>query len=398
MRLRRIAIGLAAFVVVFGVLAVVLRWWVKRRMGPPPPAPIVVVLPEVPEDNGYDVFVSAAELYVDTGVDTSTQPGAPVTAEQREALKQNEAALAELRRGLEKQCVAPPRSPISSRPHLSTFREFARLLVLESRIATEEARATDAVLPLLDGLRFGGKLEVGANVVDRFIAQAIQTITLRELRRLAGSQQLAQPELVRILQVLSDIQAKAPSIEQTIAIECRSAAAAAPTAMPGGRGGIFFRPEKIAAALREERDAGLRLSRKRYSEVKDATISRPRSIVPSPSRALAAILSPVYENVIRKDFQMRSRRRGTQVLIAVELYRLRNGSLPRSLADLESLDLPAVTLSITDPLTEKPYIYRIQDGDYFLYSVGPDLTDHGGAERIYGTEKPLDVVFHAPSR
>jgi len=397
MRLRRIAIGLAAFVVVFGVLAVVLRWWVKQRVGPPP-LPIVVVLPEVPADNGYDVFVSAAELYVDTGVDTSTQPGAPVTAEQRDALAENEPALAELRRGLEKQCVVPPRSPISSPPHLSTFREFARLLVLESRIATEEARATDAVLPLLDGLRFGGKLEVGANVVDRFIAQAIQTITLRELRRLAGSQQLAQPELVPILQVLSDIQAKAPSIEQTIAIECRSAAAAAPTAMPGGRGRMFFRPEKIAAALREERDAGLRLSRKSYTEVKDATISRPRSIVPSPSRALAAILSPVYEKVIRKDFQMRSRRRGTQVLIAVELYRLRNGSLPRSLADLESLDIPGVKLSIIDPLTEKPYIYRVQNGDYFLYSIGMDLKDDGGRKDSINADKPGDLLFHTPSK
>jgi len=86
------------------------------------------------------------------------------------------------------------------------------------------------------------------------------------------------------------------------------------------------------------------------------------------------------------------------VLFAVELYHLRHGKLPQSLRDLESLDLPAVTLSIMDPLTEKPYIYRIQDGDYFLYSVGTDLTDHGGAEPIYGTQKPWDVVFHAPSK
>ncbi len=405
MRLRRIAIGLAAFVVVFGVLAVVLRWWVKRRMGPPPP-PIVVVLPEVPADNGYDLFVSAVAIYVDTGVDLSTEPGVPITAEQRDALRQNEEVLAELRRGLEKECVVPLGSvPVSAPPgqggiaRWQAFRELTRLLVVESRLASDDGRYAAAVPPLLDGLRFGAKLEVGADIGGWHIARAIQAIPLRELRRLGECQHLGEAELAWALQILAEVEANTPPIAEILEAECRTMAASVGSQAWGRSGRVVgLDAETVAAAVRVERDEAVRLSQKPYAEVRAAIESAPRRWTLSPSKALARMIGPGFRKTVAVDFRRHSERHGTQVLFAVELYHLRHGKLPQSLRDLESLDIPGVKLSIIDPLTEKPYIYRIQDGDYFLYSVGPDLTDHGGAERIYGTQKPWDVVFHAPSR
>ncbi len=404
MRLRRIAIGLAAFVLVLGVLAVVLRWWVKRWIGPAPP-PIVVVLPEVPEDNGYDDFLNAVKLSVKTWVDVPRR-GAPVTAEQREALKQNEAALAELRRGLEKECVAPRYRAGRSLPavgELSALREFARLLSIESRIAEQEGRRGDVLPPLADGLRFGVKLERGSGIVHRLSAYAIEGMMLYPMQLLAESGALAEADLVSIIRLLAEVEANAAPIEQTIEVEYRGDLAALPQLAASGslapRGpGRFLRPNprKTAAILRENRDAAVRLARRPYSEVKTATAAPEQEFFMSPSRGTAVYMSAVWDSVVARAFEMRSKRRGTQVLAAIELYRLRHGKVPQSLRDLDGLEVPGAELWITDPLTQKPYIYHVQDGDYLLYSVGNDLVDDGGVPWNWKM-KLGDVVFHKPT-
>ncbi len=398
MRLRRIAIGLAAFVLVLGVLAVLLRWWVKQRVGPPP-LPIVVVLPAVPEDNAYDVFLNAVKLSVKTWVDVP-RGGAPVTAEQREALKQNEAALAELRRGLEKECVAPPLPAVGE---LSPLREFARLLSIESRIAEQEGRRGDVLPPLADGLRFGVKLERGSGIVHRLTAYGIEHMMLYPMQLLAESGALAEADLVSIIRLLAEVEANAAPIEQTIEVEYRGDLAALPqlaasgSLAPGGPG-RFLRPNprKTAAILRENRDAAVRLARRPYSEVKTATAAPEQEFFMSPSRGTAVCMSAVWDSVVARAFEMRSKRRGTQVLAAIELYRLRQGKVPQSLRDLDGLEVPGAELWITDPLTQKPYIYHVQDGDYLLYSVGRDLVDDGGVPWNWKMELG-DVVFHKPT-
>ncbi len=82
MTLRRLTIALSAFLLLAAILAGVWAWWARRQMGPRL-APIVITLPDVPDDNGYDVLLSATKLYVDTGVDLSTTPGVPITDGQR---------------------------------------------------------------------------------------------------------------------------------------------------------------------------------------------------------------------------------------------------------------------------------------------------------------------------
>ncbi len=151
--------------------------------------------------------------------------------------------------------------------------------------------------------------------------------------------------------------------------------------------------------MREQRDPLIRLSQKSFPEVQAAAAAPPkRPPLFSPRKAMAEIMDPVWARTIAGDFERRSKRRGTQLLFAVELYRVRHGELPPSLTDLETLQVPGVDLAITDPLTDEPYIYRVQDGDYFLYSFGPDLTDNDGTERVFGTQRPYDLVFHTPSQ
>ena len=52
-------------------------------------------------------------------------------------------------------------------------------------------------------------------------------------------------------------------------------------------------------------------------------------------------------------------------------HRERQGSYPRALAEIGGE-------SILDPLTGKPFVYRLEGDRFFLYSIGPDGIDGGG--------------------
>ncbi len=234
MTLRRLTIAMAAFLLLAAILAGVWAWWARRQVGPRL-APIVVTLPEVPDDNGYDDLLSATELYVDTGVELSVTHGVPIPAAQGKALEANAEALAEMRRGLAKDCVVPirPMTTTGASLPLGAFRQFARLLLIESLLHSDDGRFGDALLPLADGLRFGAKLQIGAPLLDRLTGQAIQMTMMAQYRRLAESGQLTDADLVSVLQLLAEIEAMAPPMGQTLEVECRMVAASGGV-MPSG--------------------------------------------------------------------------------------------------------------------------------------------------------------------
>ena len=61
--------------------------------------------------------------------------------------------------------------------------------------------------------------------------------------------------------------------------------------------------------------------------------------------------------------------------LAVRLYRDEQGHVPADLQDLVPRYLPSIPL---DPFSGEAMIYRIQDRDFLVYSLGRDRTDNGG--------------------
>jgi len=61
------------------------------------------------------------------------------------------------------------------------------------------------------------------------------------------------------------------------------------------------------------------------------------------------------------------------VALEVEIYRIRHGSWPAKLADIEA-DLPA------DPFTGQPMVFKRTDDGVVIYSVGDNLADDGGKD------------------
>ena len=76
---------------------------------------------------------------------------------------------------------------------------------------------------------------------------------------------------------------------------------------------------------------------------------------------------PVPEDVARI--------RAAGVAVAIKRYALVSGILPHRLDTMAPDPLPAVP---ADPYDGRPLRYRRTDGEYVVYSVGPDGRDDGG--------------------
>ena len=90
---------------------------------------------------------------------------------------------------------------------------------------------------------------------------------------------------------------------------------------------------------------------------------------------MTRLIMPVIDNIAKTRDETRANLSGTQVLLALHLYRDRFGAYP------DSLDVLRTRLGITlppDPFTGKDMIYHRQGQGFLFYSVGVDRKDDGG--------------------
>jgi hypothetical protein len=68
-------------------------------------------------------------------------------------------------------------------------------------------------------------------------------------------------------------------------------------------------------------------------------------------------------------------RRGVRILIALRHYKDQHGHWPPSLADIKDITAPD---NLVDPRNDGPFVYRLTDGSFELYSKGPNKIDERG--------------------
>jgi len=73
--------------------------------------------------------------------------------------------------------------------------------------------------------------------------------------------------------------------------------------------------------------------------------------------------------------EAQARYHGTMMCIALERYQRAQGRYPESLDALVPDLMPEIP---ADPLCGKPFVYRVEEDGYLLYSLGSDGIDHGG--------------------
>jgi hypothetical protein len=112
--------------------------------------------------------------------------------------------------------------------------------------------------------------------------------------------------------------------------------------------------------------------------------------------AATRLLWPALARSLQINIRCLAHVRVTQAGLAVERYRLAEGRLPQSLANLVPAYLEAVPV---DPFNGQEMGYRVRKTGFVVYSVGEDLSNDGGAERDTrrrdpsGKPLPWDVTF-----
>jgi hypothetical protein len=123
----------------------------------------------------------------------------------------------------------------------------------------------------------------------------------------------------------------------------------------------------------------------------DALEARLTSI--SNIHVLLHILMPSLSRIATIEIREIAGLRAARTGLAVERYRLANGKLPDSLAEL----VPAYLESVPkDPFDDNELRYKKLENGFVVYSIGDDLSDDGGKERERSSTKEAsnwDVTF-----
>ena len=411
MRSRLVPVAIVTLILVWLTLGGMAVWEMTRPRPAPTPA-IEIELPAVPEDNAYDDFVKAAMSLTRQPEFDPTEDG-PVPAEELETLEMAAPALAEVRKALGRACVAPLRTSLAQpSPQLSRFRWIAYLFVMESRDARLSGRAGECLDPLYDALRFAQAVGIGGDVIHGLTSSAMQSISLRELRHAVRSRTLTAKQLEAVIGFLQEFTAIEPPVEQAIEAEYQSCKAEVLAFDRQLRSGgrrlpplMGYNANALIRRLEHDRYEALSLAELRYAELYRAEPQRTKKgfRIPSLTAVMGDTMSATFvvgcRDVVRSAKRISSAHRGTQLLVAIELYRLRHGHPPTSLDDLRSMKIEgAQKIPMVDPLSDEPFIYRRTGDDYWLYSVGHNLSDDGGQPRQRGrSDGPDDVVFHKPA-
>lgn len=109
---------------------------------------------------------------------------------------------------------------------------------------------------------------------------------------------------------------------------------------------------------------------------------------------MAGLLLPAMAKSVTRDVDHRARGRIVRSVLAIEHYRLgHGGKLPDG---LNSFTPGLLAVSTRDPFDGQSLRYKTRPNGYIVYSIGPDATDDGGAEKSPArkrTAEPEDITF-----
>ncbi len=194
-----IALALLAFVVAASVL-----WLLRQSPGA-----------ALPQPNGYDDFVKASQILVVSVGDWDRLK----TAELKELVATNAAALGLVRQGLTKQCRVPPyRLVAGGTSHMKEL-SLAQAFMAESRLALETGQTNHAALSCLDCIRLGQECSRSSPLIDSLVGIAVQNLGVWGLEPLVQGTDAATAK--KVASGLEECIAKMETVEEVLRNERR---------------------------------------------------------------------------------------------------------------------------------------------------------------------------------
>jgi len=172
--------SLVVFFILAFPFAVFFAFLLSDLAGPLPP------IRPLPNPNGYDIFLHAAQLLTVSSIDyTATNQ-----EQLREAVGKNAPALALARAGLSNECQVPIQfSQASMENHLQNLAALKRLaqsFMVEGQLAKIENHPGDAAKSYLDTVHLGIESARGGCMIDELVGVAIEQYGMDGLRKIAG--------------------------------------------------------------------------------------------------------------------------------------------------------------------------------------------------------------------
>jgi hypothetical protein len=291
-------------------------------------------------------------------------------------------------------------------PQLAEFKSVAQALAARGGLAIEEGRPSDAVRDILTILNLGHGLDEQPLLLIQLVRIAIQDIAFKATEQLINRVEVPDTDLATLQKAF--IRAAAVQrLDRCLAAELAfgldfygSPAKLAGLGLTGNasaRSGVMNAGISIYSALgliKMERATHIRFMSEFIEISRLPSWDRPKPMAQwdaavqqlrarrRPGTFIVLMLLPALVNAAEKESVHRAQMQCAATAIALERYRLAHGgNRPDTLQALVPNWLEAAAL---DPFDGQPLRYQNLTGGFAIYSIGPNLKDDHGLERLKG--------------
>ncbi|MEO7718508.1 MAG: hypothetical protein ABIY70_20085 [Capsulimonas sp.] len=348
--------------------------------------------------NAYDYFVAAGKLARESNRDAQVEraggwtpeSGSPhkyTLAEKMAILKANEPALSLARQGFPYPFTPPsgtnpPNDQARNIPGFASFRHLARLLRFEAQVRAERGDWAGAMESDLDAIQLGEMSAHGGDVITKLVGEAVVGIGRVGMWDITPHLNAAQAKHAAAR--LDEIEKHREPLANVMRTEKSSSRLMLESML------TEIEKQKKKYSKREFQEQGvnidavnparLRLAQTRAMDYDIAIASKPydlRSKDIADADPSGLIYIPSGTKLKFRDTLSIAEAELLRATLGLQVYHEKFGRYPASLTLLTPSILAKAPI---DPFArDAPLRYRLQNGGYLLYSVGPDTKDDGGA-------------------
>ena len=359
--------------------------------------------------NAYSNYKSAAELAisVDRGTyyaltEVLNRGWTKENKELEKLLSDNEPALEEIQRGLEKDiCILPvATNPEEQRAilfSLDRFKELARLLILKIQFQVYKKDYNKAVQYCFDLIKFGQHLENGGNSLSKRIGMVIESSGYKNLRNIV----LIQDNRLNYAHVLETIQGFRNNIQtrehfkETLTKELPTIKFnISPLLLTGKDWHQFKQSYEATGYTREDILKSIRvcyIDAERYIELPYNEGLKIWHLEENPQNPVRYKLIPILKNIYIECGRLDIERDATFIITGLEYYHKKNNRYPEKLSDL----VPKYLLFLpSDSFSGESFVYQRRGKGWRMYSIGSDLINDFGQKYSYLSQDGTgDIIF-----
>jgi hypothetical protein len=346
---------------------------------------------EMPEPNSYHLYQLAFDL-----LEEFEWPGREATPEDlRASIEGFDLAYQALQQAQMGECLFPPLAdPEQVFPELARTRGACRFMVVHANVMVLDGRMAQAALDSISCVRIGAAASSSGMSVAGLTAVACESIGLRDLGEIIPA---LQPDECRVvIEALRTAQADRVPLSEVMRGEqiygkmlMKRQFSEFPTQAEFQQTLAAMTPEEREQALQQIeqlKQQGTELFNPENSWRKHGEwfalfieqLAKPhwdRDEVPPPGDLLVDIAVPVYLMTQVKFAIANAKLRLALCQLAAQAFMLDQGGPPRDLDQLVPEYIPSVP---DDPFRDATLSSIELDGEFVIYSVGPDGEDNGG--------------------